>query len=96
MKSQNYILSEAVFLYSSSEWAVAMVLVASLWLLTSQTRFALLGLPLFFCALATGLWMSWLTAHAGQAAQLFVLGMTSLFGILQGRKGLLLKKVSAK
>jgi hypothetical protein len=96
MKNQSYMLSEAVFLYSSSEWVAAIALVASMWLLTSQTRYALLGLPLFFCALGAGMWISWLTAHSGQVAIIFILGMTSLTLLLQGRKGWTLKKVSAK
>lgn len=79
------------FLFSSLEWASALLMILGVWALTTRRRFAALGLLLFLVALAAGLWTAWRTAHAGAVAQLAVLAALSLHGMFRGRGWSLLR-----
>lgn len=79
------------FLFSSLEWASALLMILGVWALTTQRRYAALGLLLFVLALAAGLWTAWRTAHAGAVAQMAVLAVIGLHGLLKGRGWSLLK-----
>lgn len=79
------------FLFHSLEWAAALLMICGVWLMTSRGRYALLGLLLFLVAVAAGVWTSWKTAHAGAVAQMAVLAIIGLQGLLKGRGRSLLK-----
>jgi 4-amino-4-deoxy-L-arabinose transferase-like glycosyltransferase len=94
MKNQSYEMSELVFHFMTAEWLIALLYILSMWLFTSQTRYALLGFPLFAAALASGVYVSWMMAHAGLTAQLVILSVVSLYGVLRGRSGLTLRRTT--
>jgi hypothetical protein len=66
-------------------------MLCGVWAMTTQRRFAALGLLLFVLALAAGLWTAWRTAHAGAVAQMAVLAVIGLHGMFRGRGWALLK-----
>lgn len=68
----------------AAEWASALTLAVTLWLLAGRRGSSALALLLFLVSVGAGAWLSWRTGHTGVTAQQAALAVTVLHG-LRGR-----------
>lgn len=78
----------------STEWTVGLLLILSVWLLTSRRGNSALGFAFLLLAVGAGAWLSWKTGHTGTSVQQVTLAILSLHGLLRARGWALVRKYS--
>lgn len=69
----------------ATEWTVGLLLILSVWLLTSRRGNSAFGFAVLLLAVGAGAWLSWKTGHTGASVQQVTLAALSLHGLLKAR-----------
>ena len=86
------IISKAMLTHiHTTEWIIAMLMVAGAWFLIDKRRNASVGFTLLVLAVGAGAWLAWKTGHTGASVQQLALAALGLHGLLRGRGWALLK-----
>lgn len=80
------IISKAMLTHiHTTEWIIAMLMVAGAWFLIDKRRNASVGFTLLVLAVTAGAWLAWKTGHTGASVQQVTLAALSLHGLLRAR-----------
>lgn len=69
----------------STEWAVGLLLILSVWLLARRRGNSIFGFALLLLSVTAGAWLSWRTGHTGASVQQVALAVFGLHGLLKSR-----------
>ena len=78
----------------STEWAVGLLLILSIWLLARRRGKSIFGFALLLLAVTAGAWLSWRTGNTGASVQQVALAVLGLHGLLKSRGWALVQGVA--